>query len=100
MSDVAAHLGASIQKLNAVFEACDGITAFEFMRQERMHRAALMLGQSTLAIAEVAMEVGYANPANFSTEFRKFWGKSPKQLRSDSQKGLDTLQQMISLRLD
>mgnify|MGYP001167394688 FL=1 len=95
MSDVAAHLGASIQKLNAVFEACDGITAFEFMRRERTHRAALMLGQSTLTIAEVAMEVGYANPANFSTEFKKFWGKSPTQLRNQSQENMAFLQDLM-----
>lgn len=95
MSDVATHLGASTQKLNSVFEACDGITAFEFMRQERMHRAALMLGQSTLTIAEVAMEVGYANPANFSTEFKKFWGKSPTQLRNQSQENMAFLQDLM-----
>ena len=99
-SDVASRLGVSLRRMNSVFEACDGVSAFEFIRQERMRRAALMLGQSTLAVADVAMEVGYANPANFSTEFSKFWGKSPKQLRSDSQKGLDTLQQMISAKLD
>lgn len=95
MSDVAAHLGASTQKLNAVFEACDGMSAFEFTRQERMHRAALMLGQSTLTIAEVAMEVGYANPANFSTEFKKFWGQSPTQLRNQSQENMAFLQDLM-----
>lgn len=95
-SDVASSLGVSMRRLNAVFEACDGISTFELIRQERMRRAALMLGQSTLAVADVAIEVGYANPANFSTEFRKFWGKSPKQIRSDFQMNFDTLQQMIS----
>ncbi len=96
MSDVAAHLGASTQKLNSVFEACDGITAFEFMRQERMHRAALMLGQSTLTIAEVAMEVGYANPANFSTEFKKFWGKSPRHVRNQFQENTAFSQDLMT----
>ncbi|MBH1964463.1 MAG: DNA-binding response regulator [Comamonadaceae bacterium] len=84
-SDVASSMQIPMRRLNAVFEASDGISAFEFIRQERMHRAALMLGQSTLTIAEVAIEVGYPNPANFSTEFKKFWKKSPTQFRNESQ---------------
>lgn len=95
-SDVAASVGLSARRLNTVFETCDGVSVFEFIRQERMRRAALMLGQSALAIADVAMEVGYENPANFATEFRKFWGKSPTQLRSDVQGDSDTLQRLIS----
>ena len=99
-SDVASSLGVSTQRLNAIFEACDGMSAFEFMRQERMRRASLMLGQSTLTIAEVAMEVGYANPANFSTEFKKFWNKSPTHFRSEAQTDPDALQRLISVKFD
>lgn len=95
-SDVASNLEVSMRRLNAVFEACDDMSVFEFIRQERMRRAALMLGQSELAVADVATEVGYANPANFSTEFRKFWGKSPMQLRNESQSDSETLQQLIA----
>jgi len=95
-SDVASSLDVSARRLNAVFEACDGISVFEFIRQERMRRAVLMLAQSTLAVADVAIEVGYANPANFSTEFKKFWGKSPMQIRSQSQANFGALQQLIS----
>ena len=99
-ADVASSLKISLRRLNAIFEACDGLSAFEFIRQERMRRAALMLGQSTLAVADVALEVGYANSANFSTEFRKFWGKSPTQLRSESQMDPSTLQQLISSKFN
>lgn len=95
-SDVAASVGLSKRRLNTVFETYDGVSVFEFIRQERMRRAALMLGQSALAIADVAMEVGYENPANFATEFRKFWGKSPTKLRSDMQADSDALQRLIS----
>lgn len=98
-SDVASHLGISLRRLNLVFEASRGLSAFEFIRHERMRRAALMLGQSALAIADVAMEVGYTNPANFSTEFKKFWGKSPTQLRNEYQANPEILKQLIASRL-
>ncbi len=80
-SGVAATLGLSMHRLNMVFEAVDGITVFEFIRNERMTRAARMLEQTTLGVADIATEVGYPNSANFSTEFKKFWQKSPKQYR-------------------
>lgn len=98
-TDVAFHLRISLRRLNTVFEAFNHISAFEFIRQERMRRAALLLGQSTLAIADVAMEVGYSNPANFSTEFKKFWEKSPTQLRAEYQVNPEILQEFISSKL-
>ena len=99
-ADVAAKLNVSLRRLNALFEESDRLSAFEFIRQERMRRAALMLGQSTLAVADVALEVGYPNSANFSTEFKKFWGKSPTQLRNESQENLGTLQKIISSKFN
>lgn len=98
-TDVAIHLRISLRRLNTVFEAFNHLSAFEFIRQERMRRAALLLGQSTLTIADVAMEVGYSNPANFSTEFKKFWEKSPTQLKSEYQANPEILQEFISSKL-
>ncbi|TDS85230.1 response regulator [Comamonas sp. JUb58] len=95
-SDVAASLGLSMRRLNMVFETSDGLSAFEFIRQERMRRAALMLAQSTLSIADVALEVGYLNSANFSTEFKKFWQKSPTQLRTECQADPEVLQNLVA----
>ncbi len=99
-SDVASRLKVPMRRLNAIFEDIVGLSVFEFIRKERMRMAALMLCQSTLAVADVALEVGYMNSANFSTEFRKFWGKSPTQLRSESQADSSTLQRIISSKLD
>lgn len=84
-SMVAESLHVPTQRLNAMFEKSNGISIAEFIRQERMRRAALMLAQSTLTVAEIAIEVGYENPANFSTVFKKYWGKPPLQTRKETQ---------------
>ena len=47
-------------------------------------------------IADVALEVGYLNSANFSTEFKKFWQKSPTQLRSECQADPQVLQNLVA----
>lgn len=80
-TSVAASLHVPAQRMNAIFEKSNGLTIAEFIRQERMRRAAVMLAQSTLSVAEIAFEVGYENSANFSTVFKKFWGQSPLQMR-------------------
>ena len=98
-SDVAAHLKISTRRLNDLFAQSSGMSAFEFIRQERMRRAALMLSQSVLTIGEIALEVGYTNPANFATEFRKFWDKSPSQLRTESQADIESLQKLIASKM-
>lgn len=93
---IAAMLDLSVHHLNMVFEATEGLTVFEFIRNERMTRAAQMLKQTSMDIASIALEVGYPTPSNFSTKFKKFWQKSPLQYRIASQAG-DYLSQSESL---
>ena len=80
-AELAAMLGVSERHLNAVFESCSGMSVFEYIRSERMRKAALLLSQTTLHISQIALEVGYSSAANFSTEFRKFWNKTPSAFR-------------------
>lgn len=100
ISDVAANLGISTRRLSFIFETHGGVSPFEFIRKERMRRAALILGQSTLSIAEIAIEVGYDNPANFSTEFKKFWEKTPTKFRNESQANSEKLRELISSKFE
>ncbi|MFW7342170.1 DNA-binding response regulator [Pollutimonas sp. H1-120] len=84
-SELAAMLSVSERRLNAAFEACSGMSLFEFVRHERMRKAALLLSQTTMDISYIAAEVGYSRATNFSTEFRKFWGKAPSAFRKHAQ---------------
>ncbi len=45
----------------------------------RMKRAEELLSKHMFSIKEIAQRVGYENPLNFSTEFRKYFGASPKK---------------------
>lgn len=84
-SELATMLSVSERRINLVFEACSGMSLFEFIRHERMRKAALLLSQTTTDISHIAAEVGYSNAANFSTEFRKFWGRTPSAFRKNPQ---------------
>ncbi|RYY56382.1 MAG: response regulator [Chitinophagaceae bacterium] len=51
----------------------------EFIRGIRLKRAAQLLGQSGMTIAEVAYEVGFNNPKTFSKYFREEFHMLPSQ---------------------
>lgn len=84
ISDIAEYLNTNIQSLNNSFEAWEGVSAYVFMRQERMRCAAQLLEQSSLKISFIANEVGYTDSGNFAKEFKKYWHQSPTQFRTES----------------
>ncbi len=60
-----------------------GYSPSEFIRNIRLKRAARLLEETGLTIAEVAYEVGFNNPKVFSRYFKDIFGKLP----SDYKKG-------------
>ena len=78
---LALHAGISPSNLTRLFKRHLGKTPHQYLTGIRMEQAVRMLEQHTLSIKEIAERVGYGNPLNFSTEFKKRFGKSPKRFR-------------------
>jgi len=51
------------------------------IRDLRVARACQLLAESPLPLVEIAMEVGYADQAGFSTVFRQRTGLTPSEFR-------------------
>ena len=56
-----------------------GKTPIEFIRSIRLKRAAQLLEKSGKSIAEIAYEVGFNNPKNFSKSFKEEFDVLPSQ---------------------
>ena len=56
-----------------------GKTPIEFIRSIRLKRAAQLLEKSGLSIAEIAYEVGFNNPKNFTKAFKEEFRILPSQ---------------------
>ncbi|WP_205513608.1 hybrid sensor histidine kinase/response regulator transcription factor [Longitalea arenae] len=56
-----------------------GKTPIEFIRSIRLKRAAQLLLKSGMSIAEVAYEVGFNNPKNFTKTFKEEFKVTPSQ---------------------
>ena len=68
--------GVSLSTLQRHFLKHIGRTPKAWLREERQKKALKSI-QSGLSVKEVAFQVGYTYPNQFSREFRKFWGYCP-----------------------
>lgn len=81
LQTLAALVGTNSKRLNEAFRHCTGVTVFEYLREERMKEARLLLLNSGLPISEVAQRVGFSGCANFSTAFKERFGSTPSVFR-------------------
>ena len=76
---MAAHL--SVRQLSTLFKEQLGFTPLNYIREQRMKKAQILLTQSTLPITTIAESVGYQNLSAFSDRFKKHFGRSPRIYR-------------------
>ncbi|MDF2368039.1 helix-turn-helix domain-containing protein [Sneathiella sp.] len=74
-------VGMAASQIQRLFKQAFGKTVFEYIRTERLSLAHDGLRNKGIAIAEAAYVAGYSNTANFSTAFKRQFGKTPKQAR-------------------
>jgi len=61
------------------FKSLAGTAPNDYIRQIRLKKAAQLIKEGNYSISEIAYMVGFKTPANFSTSFKAFFGKSPKE---------------------
>lgn len=61
-----------------------GYSPSEFIRNIRLKRAARLLEETGMTVAEVAYETGFNNPKTFSKYFRDIFGKLPSDYRREN----------------
>ncbi|QLF94066.1 helix-turn-helix transcriptional regulator [Pseudomonas sp. ABC1] len=81
IDQLARQLNTTPATLQRHFRLAHGISVFEFLQQERLQQARHALEQEGVSVSQAAAIAGYANPANFSTAFKRCYGLSPKQVR-------------------
>jgi len=81
VEELAKRHGVTPSGLTRMFLKYRKTTPYRHLRQLRMEQAAKLLDAHSFSIKETAARVGYDNPLNFSTEFRKCFGISPRAYR-------------------
>ncbi len=81
IEQLAAELGVGTTALKTSFKTVYGVPIYQYQKDLRLQKAQRLLRETTLPVSDVAAEVGYANPAKFSSAFKKRFGVSPTEYK-------------------
>ena len=81
LDDVARRVASSRRQLQRAYAEIGRTTFREHLTKVRMDRAADLLGTRRLTVREVALRVGYRQPAQFAKTFRRHHGAPPSTFR-------------------
>ncbi len=85
-SELAALFHISPITLTRGFKKLFNQTVPEFIKDQRLESAYLLLSHSSKAVSETAELCGFADTANFIREFKKRFGMSPGQIKAGRKK--------------
>ena len=81
IATTAGLLNISESRLRRLFKREVGVALREYLRGEKMRRAATLSIDRTLSIKQIAVESGYSDLSNFYRDFRKVHGMTLGQMR-------------------
>lgn len=81
LADIAAEADLSQYHFSRAFRRSMGLTPQQYVMQQRIERAKLLLADRQLPIVEVSLRTGFKNQSHFTTLFRKFTKLTPKSWR-------------------
>ena len=81
--EIARKVGINKQDLKKGFKKIFGKGLFEYLLTERLTIARINLEETFKPIKDIARKAGYKSPGNFSTAFKKKFGRSPLAWRQN-----------------
>lgn len=81
LADIAKILGMSQYYFCRLFKQSMGVAPYQYVMEKRVERAKDLLRHKNVAIADIALQCGFANQSHFTKNFRKLTGTTPKAFR-------------------
>lgn len=78
IEEMAAQVGMSRAVFHRKFKQATTMSPIQFVKSMRLNNAAMKIAGG-MNVNEAAMEVGYVSSSQFSREFKRLFGQSPKQ---------------------
>ena len=81
MSGFAERLGVGPRHLSRLFAEQVGASPSQVARTSRLQRAKRLLDETTLTIADIAVQSGYSSARRLTDDFTARYGRTPTKLR-------------------
>jgi AraC family transcriptional regulator len=81
LAELASVISISPTYFASLFKQAMGISPHQYVIQQRVERAKLMLLRTDLAIADIALQVGFSSQSHLTQQFKRATGLTPKQVR-------------------
>ncbi len=83
LADLARLLDMSQFHFSRLFKQSIGMSPYQYLIQQRVERAKLLLKQTDRLIVDIALECGFNSHSHLSKLFRQFTGMTPKAYRAN-----------------
>lgn len=84
IDDMADNVGMSRAVFHRRFKEATTMSPIQFVKSMRLNNAAMKIAEGK-TVSEAAWEVGYQSASQFSREFKRIYGQSPRQWSYDRQ---------------
>ncbi len=81
LAELAEVINISPTYFASAFKQAIDISPHQYVIQQRVERAKLMLKKTDLAIADIALQVGFSSQSHLTQQFKRLTGMTPKQIR-------------------
>ena len=81
LAELAGIVNISPTYFASLFKQAMGISPHQYVIQQRVERAKMMLKRTDLAIADIALQVGFSSQSHLTQQFKRLTGLTPKQVR-------------------
>lgn len=84
IDDMASRAGMSRAVFHRKFKQVTTMAPIQFVKSMRLNNAAMKIAGG-MTVSDAAIDVGYVSPSQFSREFKRMYGQSPRQWRDAQQ---------------
>ncbi|WP_282169976.1 AraC family transcriptional regulator [Ruegeria atlantica] len=84
IDDMADHVGMSRAVFHRRFKEATTMSPIQFVKSMRLNNAAMKIAEGK-TVSEAAWDVGYQSSSQFSREFKRMYGQSPRQWSNATQ---------------
>ncbi|MCF7983801.1 MAG: AraC family transcriptional regulator [Thiohalocapsa sp.] len=81
LSELAHRVGTNHARPARAFQTHLGMTAYDYLREQRLARARELLATTDRQVQQIADAVGFKRAGNFATAFRLRFGITPREYR-------------------